>query len=132
MNLEQYQVLKDEMDRLRENKFISESFYLDYLSNPALVKRFNGKWRVCMDFANLKKACPKDSFYLPKINQLVDAIAEHQLLSFMEAYSEYNQIPMYPFDEEHNLFITDRGLYCYKFMLFGLKNTGVAYQIARQ
>ncbi|XP_022883683.1 uncharacterized protein LOC111400502 [Olea europaea var. sylvestris] len=74
------------------------------------------------------KACPKDSFPLPRIDQLVDSTAGHELLSFMDAYSGYNQIPMYPTNEENISFITDRGLYCYKMMLFGLKNAGATYQ----
>ena len=58
----------------------------------------------------------------------MDAMASHQLLSFMDAYSRYNQIPMNPEEEEHTSFITDRGLYCYKVMPFGLKNAGATYQ----
>ena len=74
------------------------------------------------------QACPKDSFPLPRIDQLVDATLGHALLSFMDAYSGYNLIPMYVPDQEHTSFIIDRGLYCYKVMLFGLKNTGATYQ----
>ena len=59
---------------------------------------------------------------------MVDATAGNELLSFMDAYSGYNQIPMYHRDEEHTAFITDRGLYCYKVMPFGLKNAGTTYQ----
>ena len=81
-----------------------------------------------MDFTNLNEACPKDSFPVPRIDQMVDATAGHELLSFMDAYSGYNQIPMYHRDEEHTAFITDRGLYCYKIMPFGLKNAGATYQ----
>ena len=67
-----------------------------------------------MDFTNLNEACPKDSFLVPRIDQMVDAIAGHKLLSFMDAYTGYNQIPMFPRDEEHTAFITD----CYKVMPF--------------
>jgi hypothetical protein len=59
-----------------------------------LVKKSNGKWRMCVDFTNLNKACPKDSFPLPRIDLLVDLTSEHELLSFMEAFSGYNQIYM--------------------------------------
>ncbi|XP_022846340.1 uncharacterized protein LOC111369087 [Olea europaea var. sylvestris] len=65
---------------------------------------------------------------LPRINQMVDAIAGHELLSFMDAYSRYNQISMYGPDQEHTSFVIDQGLYCYRVMSFGLKNTGVTYQ----
>ena len=73
-----------------------------------------------MDFNNLNEACQKDSFPVPRIDQMVDATVGHELLSFMDAYSGYNQIPMLHRDEEHTAFITDRGLYCYKVMPFGL------------
>ena len=92
------------------------------------VLKHNGKWRTCIDFTNLNKACPKDSFPLSRIDQLVDMTIGHELLSFMEAYSGYNQISMYEPDEEHTSFITDHGLYCYKAMSFSLKNAGVTYQ----
>ena len=72
-----------------------------------------------MDFTNLNEVCPKDSFHVPRIDQMVDATAGHELLSFMNVYSGYNQIPMFPLDEKHTSFITDRGLYCYKAMPFG-------------
>lgn len=81
-----------------------------------------------MDFTDFNKACPKDSFPLPRIDQLVDSTAGHALLSFMDAYSGYNQIPMYGPDQEHTFFITDRGLYCYIGMPFGLLNAGATYQ----
>ena len=93
-----------------------------------LVKKPNGKWRTCFDFIDLKKACPKDSFPLPRIDQLVDATSVNQLLSFMDAYSGYNQIPMHVPDQEHKSFITDRALYCYKVMPFRLKTAGATYQ----
>ncbi|CAL8080853.1 unnamed protein product [Prunus armeniaca] len=83
---------------------------------------------MCQDYTDLNKACPKDSFPLPRIDQLVDATAGHELLSFMDAYSGYNQIFMDPADREHTAFITDRGLYCYNVMPFGLKNAGATYQ----
>ncbi|KAL5571760.1 hypothetical protein UlMin_021357 [Ulmus minor] len=83
---------------------------------------------VCVDFTDLNRACPKDSFPLPRIDQLVDATAGHELLSFMDAYSGYNQIRMHEEDQEHTAFLTNQGLYCYKVMPFGLKNAGATYQ----
>ena len=59
-----------------------------------MVKKPNGKWRICIDFTNLNKVCPKDSFPLPRIDQLVDATAGYELLTFMDAYSGYNQFQM--------------------------------------
>ena len=107
MNAERYKTLKDEVDKLLDIGFIRESFYPSWLANPVLVKKSNGKWRTCVDFIDLNKACPKDSFPLPRIDQLVDATSGHELLSFIDAYSGYNQIPMYLSDEEHTSFITD-------------------------
>ena len=93
-----------------------------------VVRKKNGKWRVCIDFTDLNKACPKDSFPLPHIDTMVDATAGHELLSFMDVYSGYNQILMHPADQEKTSFITNKGLYCYKVMPFGLKNAGATYQ----
>jgi hypothetical protein len=106
--------------------FIREVDY--WLANVVLVKKSNGKWRMCVDFTDLNKACPKDSFPLPRIDLLVDSTAGHELLSFMDAFSGYNQIHMEEADQEKTAFITDRGLYCYKMMPFGLKNAGTTYQ----
>ena len=92
------------------------------------MKKANEKWRMCVDFTNLNKACPKDSFPLPRINQLVDSTAGHKLLTFVDAFSGYNQIKMAEEDQEKTAFITSQGLYCYKVMPFGLKNVGATYQ----
>ena len=83
---------------------------------------------MSVDFTDLKKACPKDSFPLPRIDQLVDSTAGHKLLTFMDAFLRYNQIKMAKEDQEKTTFITSQGLYCYKVMPFGLKNTGATYQ----
>ncbi|KAL5547002.1 hypothetical protein UlMin_006689 [Ulmus minor] len=99
-----------------------------WIANVVLVKKANGNWRVCVDFTDLNKACLKDIFSLPRIDQLVDSTARHELLSFMDTYSGYNQIRMHQPDQEHTAFLTDQGLYCYKVMPFGLKNAGATYQ----
>ena len=92
------------------------------------MKKANGKWRMYVDFTNMNKAYPKDSFHLPRIDQLMDSTAGHKLLTFMDAFSGYNQIKMAEEDQEKTAFITSQGLYCYKVMPLGLKNTGVTYQ----
>ena len=107
--------------------FIQEVYYPNWLTNIILVKKANGKCRMCEDFTNLNKACPKDSFPLLRIDQLVDSIAGHKLLTFMDAFSGYNLIKMAEEDQEKIAFITSQGLYCYKVMPFGLKNTGATY-----
>ena len=74
--------------------FIREVYYPNWLINIVLVKKANGKWRIYVDFTDLNKACSKDSFPLPRIDQLVDSTAGHKLLTFMDAFSGYNQIKM--------------------------------------
>ena len=59
-----------------------------------MVKKSNGKWRMYVDFTDLNRACPKDSYPLSRIDTLVDLTARHELLSFMDAFSGYNQIKM--------------------------------------
>ena len=93
-----------------------------------MVKKANGKWRMCVDFTDLNRACPKDSYPLPQIDNLVDLTVRHELLSFMDAFSSYNQIRMEETDQEKTFFFTSQGLFCYKVMPFGLKNAGAMYQ----
>ena len=81
-----------------------------------------------MDFTDLSKACPKDSYPLPHIDHLVDSTTRHQLLSFMDAFSKYNQLKMDEVDQEKTSFVTSQGLFCYKVMSFGLKNAEATYQ----
>ena len=83
---------------------------------------------MCVDFTNLNKACPKDSYPLPRIDQLMDSIVGHQLLSFMDTFLGYNRILMDEADQEKTSFITSQGLFCYKVMPFGLKNARATYQ----
>ena len=126
--LERNKIVSDEVDRLLETDAIEPCHYPDWLSNVVVVKKKNGKWRVCIDFTNLNKACPKDSFPFPKIDQLVDATAGYERMSFLDAYLGYNQIRMNREDRIHTAFVTERGIYCYKVMPFGLKNAGATYQ----
>ena len=81
-----------------------------------------------IDFTDLNKACPKDCLTLPRINQMVGATSSYEILSFMDAYSGYNQISMHGADQEHTSFQTDKGVYCYVVMPFGLKNVRATYQ----
>ena len=83
---------------------------------------------MCVDFTDLNRACPKDSYPFPRIDTLVDSTARHKLLSFMDAFSGYNQIKMKEEDQEKTSFVTSQGLFCYKVMPFGLKNAGATYQ----
>jgi len=126
--LERNQAIADEMHKLLKVWFIREVDYQEWLANIVLLKKANGKWRMCVDFTDLNKACPKDCFTLPRIDQLVDLTSGHEVLSFMDAFSGYNQIYMAKSDQEKTSFTTDHGLYCYTMMPFGLKNVGATYQ----
>ena len=82
---------------------------------------------MCVDFIDLNKTCPKDSFPLPRIDQLVNSTARHKLLTFIDAFSGYNQFKMSEEYHEKTAFITSQGLYYYKVTPFRLKNAGVTY-----
>uniref|UniRef100_A0A2N9FJP4 RNase H type-1 domain-containing protein n=1 Tax=Fagus sylvatica TaxID=28930 RepID=A0A2N9FJP4_FAGSY len=122
------EAVQKEVERLLKAGAIREIQYPTWLSNTVVVKKKNGKWRVCVDFTNLNQACPKDPFPLPKIDQLVDATAGHDRMSFLDAFQGYHQIALSIEDREKTAFITPLGIYCYKVMPFGLKNAGVTYQ----
>ena len=87
---ERNKVVMDEVNKLLTANFIKEVYYLEWLANVVMVKKANGKWRMCVDFTNLNNACPKDSFPLPRINQLMDSTAGHKLITFMDTFSGYN------------------------------------------
>ncbi|KAL5800164.1 hypothetical protein ACOSQ4_033048 [Xanthoceras sorbifolium] len=125
---ERNKVINEEIQKLIDIGLVREVNYPYWLTNVVEVKKKNGKWRACIDFTDLNKACSKDSFPLPHIDMMVDATAGHELLSFMDAFSNYNQILMHPDDQEKTSFITERSIFCYKVMPFGLKNAGATYQ----
>ena len=86
---ERNKVVNEEVKKLLDIGSVREVHYPDWLANVVVVRKKNGKWRVCIDFTDLNKACPKDSFPLPHIDMLVDATAGHELLRFMDAFSGY-------------------------------------------
>jgi len=83
---------------------------------------------VCIDFTNINKACPKESYPLLRIDHLVNETSGYAMLSFLNIFSGYHQIDMYSLNTEKIAFITENGTYCYKVMSFGLKNAGATYQ----
>ncbi|GAU16452.1 hypothetical protein TSUD_118010 [Trifolium subterraneum] len=113
---------------LLEANFIAKAQYITWLSNVVLVKKSNGKWRMCVDYTDLNRVCLKDAYHLPNIDKLVDNSSGFKLLSFMDAYSGYNQIKMAEIDKKKTAFMTETGNYYYNVMPFGLKNAGATYQ----
>ena len=126
--LERQKAINEEVSKLLQAQAIREVEYPEWLANVVLVKKANGKWRLCIDFTDLNKAYPKDSFPLPRIDLIVDATVGRELLSFIDAFSDYNQINMDPSNQEKTSFVTSRGTYYYRVMLFKLKNVGATYQ----
>ena len=119
--------IKDEVMKLKRAGAIKEVFYPKLLANTMVVKKKSGKWRVYVDFTDLNKACPKDPFPMPRIDQLVDATAGHPRMSSLDAFQGYHQIPLTLEDQEKTTFMTPTKNYHYKVMLFGLKNAGSTY-----
>jgi hypothetical protein len=125
-------VIGVDLRKLLEAEFIKEVFHPTWLANPVLVKKKNGKWRMCVGYTSLNKAYPKVSFPLPRIDQIVDSTAGCELLCFLDAYSGYHQIKMKEFDHLATSFITSFGMFCYITMSFGLRNAGATYQRCMQ
>ncbi|KAK1698714.1 hypothetical protein QYE76_015411 [Lolium multiflorum] len=119
----------EEISRLRKAGFIRELKDAKWVANPVMVpKKDTTTLRMCIDYTSLNKHCPKDHFPLPRIDQIVDSTAGCDRLSFLDAYSGYNQIKLKKEDQELTAFITPHGVFCYNVMTFGLKNAGATYQ----
>ena len=125
---ERQKAINEEVGKLLQEDAIREVEYPEWLAKVVLVKKANCKWRLCINFTDINRACPKDNFPLPRIDLIVDATADHELLSFMDAFSGYNKISMDPNDQEKTSFVTGQGTYCYRVMPFGLKNARATYQ----
>jgi hypothetical protein len=121
INDDKCKAIGEEILKLLSAGFIREVYHPEWLANPVLVKKKNKKWRMCVDYTSLNKACPKDPFPLPRIDQVVDSTAGCENLYFLDAYSEYHQIAMCISDLLETSFITPFGAYCYQTMPFGLK-----------
>ena len=100
-------VAKEIVKGLPQAKFIFEINYTQLLSNAVLVKMASRKWHMCFDYTDLNKACPKDTYLLPNIDKLMDNSSDYKLLSFMDAYSYCNQIPMDENDKKHTTFMIE-------------------------
>src|SRR5207237_729894 len=126
------EAIRDELMKLTAANFIREVYHPDWLANPVLVKKKNGKWRICIDYTDLNKACPKDPFGLPRTDQVVDYITGYKLLCFLDAYSGYHQVSLAESNCIKTSFMTLFGAYDYIMMPFGLKNASATYQRAIQ
>ena len=101
---EHVEAIKSEVVKLKQARAIKEIFYPQWLANTVVVKKKTRKWRVCVDFTDLNKACPKDPFPMPRIDQLVHATVGHPRMSFLDAFQGYHQIPLAVEDQEKNGF----------------------------
>jgi hypothetical protein len=124
-----HKAIAAELHRLENTGFIREIKTSTWVSNAVIVPKKNIDIRhVCVDYTSLNKHCPKDPFPLPRIDQVIDSTAGCARLSFLDAYSGYNQIKLKKEDKENIAFITPYGIFCYQVMPFSLKNAGATYQ----
>nr|GEU85126.1 reverse transcriptase domain-containing protein [Tanacetum cinerariifolium] len=125
---ERTKAIQAEVQKLVEERIMREVYYHDWLSNPVMVKKHDGSWRMCVDFTDLNKACPQDCYPLSKIDWKVESLCGYPFKCFLDAYKGYHQIQLAKSDEEKTAFHTGQGVYCYTKMPFGLKNAGATYQ----
>ncbi|GKB06437.1 reverse transcriptase domain-containing protein [Tanacetum coccineum] len=125
---ERNKAIQEEVEKLVDAGIMKEVHYHSWLSNPVMVKKHDGSWRMCVDFKDLNKACPQDGYPLPEIDWKVESLCGYPLKCFLDAYKGYHQIKMAEEDEEKTAFITSQGIFYYIKMPFGLKNAEATYQ----
>ncbi|GJW99749.1 reverse transcriptase domain-containing protein [Tanacetum coccineum] len=125
---ERNKVIQEEVEKLVDARIMKEVHYHSWLSNPVMVKKHDGTWRMCVYIKILNNACPKDCYPLPKIDWKVESLYGYLFKCFLDAYKGYHQIKMAKEDEEKMAFITSQGNNCYAKMLFGLKKVRTTYQ----
>nr|GEY04685.1 hypothetical protein [Tanacetum cinerariifolium] len=125
---ERNKAISEEVKKLVEADIMKEVHYHSWLSNPVMVKKHDDSWRMCVDFKDLNKACPKDGYLLLEIDWKVEFLCGYPYKCFLDAYKGYHQIKMAEEDEEKTAFITSQGIFCYSKMPFGLKNARATYQ----
>ena len=116
-----------EVKKLIDSSFMREEQYPDWVANIVPIPKKNVKIWICIDYRDLNATCPKDKFPLPITEIMIDNMCDFEKMSFMDGFSGYNQIKMYPEDEKHTSFRTPLGVYCYTVMPFDLKNVGATY-----
>ncbi|GJW16733.1 reverse transcriptase domain-containing protein [Tanacetum coccineum] len=125
---ERRQVVTKEVEEWVKAGIVRQVRYPTWIHNPVLVKKSDGSWRMCIDFKDINKACPKDHYPLPEIDWKIELVMGFKYKCFLDAYKGYHQVQMSKDDEEKTAFYTDQGTYCYTKMPFGLKNVGATYQ----
>jgi hypothetical protein len=132
MKAEVLKEVKKEVEKMLEAGFIRPCRYAEWISSVVPMQKKDGRWRVCMDFRDLNRATLKDEYPMPVAETLVNAVAGHKILSFMDGNAGYNQIFMAPEDIHKTAFRVPRavGLFEYVVMTFRLKNAGATYQRA--
>jgi hypothetical protein len=113
MSNEKIEAAKAEVHRLLEANFIEPIAYRTWLANVVMVQKKSGKWRMCIDFTGLNKACPEDNFPLPRINKIIDSAAGCEVMSLLDCFSSYHQIYMKEEDKASTSFITPFDTYCF-------------------
>jgi hypothetical protein len=130
---EKCHAIAKEISKLLKAGFVKEVIHTKWVANPMSVPKKNTKvLHMCVDYTGLNKACPKDPFPLPRIDQVIDSMAGSELLCFLDAYSDYHQIKMKESDQLATSFVTPYGTYCYVIMTFSLRNAGATYQCTMQ
>jgi hypothetical protein len=127
MSEEKVKAVEAEVQRLQDAQVIREVKYPFWLANNVPVKEKNGKWRMCVDFTDLNKACKKDDFPLERVDKIIDDAANSEMLSLLDMFSGYHQIRVRKADEEKTSFITPFGTFCFVRMPEGLKNAGCTF-----
>ena len=128
MNPNYARQVKDEIDRLLAVGFIYPIEKANWLSPIVIVPKKNGKLRVCVDYRKLNAATVSDPFPIPFTDLMLDAVVGHEMYSFLDGFSGYNQVRMAPEDREKTAFITEWGAFASNVMMFGLKNAPATFQ----
>ncbi|GKE07488.1 reverse transcriptase domain-containing protein [Tanacetum coccineum] len=122
------EVIHTQVEEFTKANILREVKYQTWLSNPVIAKKADGRWKPCIDFTDINKACPKENYSLPTTESKVEDIHQHQFKCFLDAYKGYHQISIDKKDEEKTAFYTREGVFCYKRLPFGLKNAGATNQ----
>ncbi|XP_035830165.1 uncharacterized protein LOC110945054 [Helianthus annuus] len=123
-----HDAMQEQVTDLLNAGIIREVRYQTWVASPVMVLKPNGSWRICVDYKDLNKACPRDCYALPDIDEKIDSLATFRWKCFLNCYKGYHQVQMAIQDEDKTAFRTPTGLYCYTKMSFGLKNAGATYQ----